>query len=94
MDRSSTQLQYATSVLQNTSKISASQLSVLRTSLREQVERQKLYHRFSGNEKRVCNSPFHLQAEFDTAHGARQAKRLLEKIKRVLRKERQRRQPF
>lgn len=68
-------------------KITSTQLSLLRNKLREQVELHKLQQHLSGSQIRVSSSHFHLQIEFDNAQKAKEIKGILEKIKRVQRKE-------
>lgn len=74
--------------LQHAGKMTPNQLNLLRQKLREQVERHKLRHYYSGDYTLVSSSNFHLQIEFDNFQKAREIKSIIERIKRVHRKER------
>lgn len=61
---------------------------MLRTKLRERVERHNLRQHYSGEHAMVSSSNFHLQIEFPSYAKSREVKTVIEKIKREHRKER------
>lgn len=71
------------SIQELSKQMTPSQLSILRSKLREQVDRHNLYQHYSGEKTFVSSSNFHLQIEFDNLQKAKQIKSILEKIKRV-----------